>query len=54
MSDCRQSKNCIRCSVKNCIHHSEENTCQAGKIQVGNSTACSCSETCCDTFKSKN
>lgn len=45
-------KMCVKCSVKNCVHHSPENYCQANGIEVGNSTACCQSETCCDTFKS--
>ncbi|MBR2448141.1 MAG: DUF1540 domain-containing protein [Clostridia bacterium] len=44
---------CISCNVKNCIHHAENDTCSAGKIQVGNSSATSVSDTCCDTFKSR-
>ncbi|MCQ2451199.1 MAG: DUF1540 domain-containing protein [Clostridia bacterium] len=43
----------VKCNVKNCIHHTPENTCRAGRIEVGNSTACTCSETCCDTFMAK-
>ncbi|MCQ2454838.1 MAG: DUF1540 domain-containing protein [Clostridia bacterium] len=54
MLDCNSTESCVRCSVKNCIHHSNENTCEAGCISVGNSTACSCSETCCDTFKARD
>lgn len=53
MSDCNINECCVKCSVKNCIHHATDNTCRAGKIEVGNSTACTCSETCCDTFKAK-
>ena len=44
---------CISCNVKNCVHHTENDTCSAGKIQVGNSSATSVSDTCCDTFKSR-
>ena len=52
MSDCR-TEACIACSVKNCIHHTSEDTCSAGKIQVGNYSASTAKETCCDTFKAK-
>ncbi len=44
---------CISCSVKNCVHHAENDTCSAGKIQVGNGSAKSAGDTCCDTFKCK-
>ncbi|MBQ9354716.1 MAG: DUF1540 domain-containing protein [Clostridia bacterium] len=53
MSDCSKTSDCIKCSVKNCVYHSTENRCNAESIEVGNSTAHTCSETCCDTFKSK-
>ncbi|MEE1053259.1 MAG: DUF1540 domain-containing protein [Acutalibacteraceae bacterium] len=52
MSNCK-TENCISCSVKNCVHHTENDSCSAGTIKVGNRTACTCSETCCDTFKAK-
>ncbi len=52
MTDCK-TEMCIKCSVKNCVHHTANDSCNAGSIQVGNRTANSCSETCCDTFKSK-
>lgn len=52
MSECR-TENCIACSVKNCVYHTMENTCSAGKIQVGNNSACTAKETCCDTFQAK-
>ncbi|MBQ4120067.1 MAG: DUF1540 domain-containing protein [Clostridia bacterium] len=42
---------CINCNVKNCVYHAENDTCSAGKIQVGNSSATSVRDTCCDTFK---
>ena len=44
----------VKCSVKNCVHHSPENLCRAEFIEVGNSTACCQSETCCDTFKARD
>ncbi|MBR3300609.1 MAG: DUF1540 domain-containing protein [Clostridia bacterium] len=46
-----EEKCCVKCSVKNCVHHSPDNYCRAQSIEVGNSTACCQSETCCDTFK---
>ncbi|MCQ2449054.1 MAG: DUF1540 domain-containing protein [Clostridia bacterium] len=52
MTDCR-TESCIDCSVKNCVYHTVEDRCTAGKISVGNRNSCSCSETCCDTFKMK-
>ena len=54
MSDCKcETAYCVACNVNNCIHHAENDTCMAGKIQVGNRTASSVSETCCDTFETK-
>ncbi|MBQ8648681.1 MAG: DUF1540 domain-containing protein [Clostridia bacterium] len=54
MSDCKCETNyCIECSVSNCKYHAENDTCSAGKIKVGNTTASTISETCCDTFKMK-
>ncbi|MBO4733730.1 MAG: DUF1540 domain-containing protein, partial [Clostridia bacterium] len=50
LTDCK-TEQCINCTVKNCTYHTENNKCGAGKIEVGNSTAKSHSETCCDTFK---
>ncbi|MBR4910295.1 MAG: DUF1540 domain-containing protein [Clostridia bacterium] len=53
MFDCK-TEQCINCTVKNCEYHTDSNKCAAGKIEVGNSTAKTHSETCCDTFKCKN
>lgn len=52
MNDCK-TEACIHCSVKNCVYHTQNDSCKAGKISVGNSTACTHSETCCDTFEAK-
>lgn len=54
MDNSCKTESCIHCSVKNCVHHTTTNTCSAGMIKVGNSTACTCNETCCDTFKAKD
>ncbi len=54
MIDSKTTEKCIDCTVKNCVYHTSNNSCSAGAIKVGNSTACSCSETCCDTFKAKD
>ena len=51
--DCCETKSCVVCSVKNCVYHTENNVCSAGKIQVGNGSASTAKETCCDTFKAK-
>ncbi|MBR4073308.1 MAG: DUF1540 domain-containing protein [Clostridia bacterium] len=50
MTDCK-TEACISCSVKNCVYHTKEDTCSAGKIHVGNMTACTTGETFCDTFE---
>ncbi|MBE6777430.1 MAG: DUF1540 domain-containing protein [Ruminococcaceae bacterium] len=44
---------CISCDVKNCVYHAENNTCSAGKIHVGDGSANTAKDTCCDTFKAK-
>ncbi len=54
MNSACKTENCIKCSVKSCVHHTENDSCSAGSIQVGNRTAQSCSETCCDTFKARH
>ena len=54
LSDARCETNyCISCNVSNCVYHAANNTCSAGKIQVGNGTANRAEDTCCDTFKAK-
>ena len=50
MSDCKTLQ-CIACNVKNCVHHTTEDTCSAGKIRIGHGEASSSGETCCDTFE---
>lgn len=54
MSDCCKTETCIRCSVKNCIHHTMNDSCSAGEIQVGNRMSNTSDETCCDTFRLKD
>lgn len=52
--DCTcETKSCVACSVKNCVYHTENDVCAAGKIQVGNGSASTAKDTCCDTFKAK-
>ncbi len=41
---------CVNCSVKNCIHHTAQDRCDAGKITVGSEEADTCGQTFCDTF----
>ncbi|MGN0530423.1 MAG: DUF1540 domain-containing protein [Eubacterium sp.] len=41
----------ISCEVKNCVHHSMDDSCTAGHITVGNSSATKTAETKCETFK---
>lgn len=41
----------ISCDAKNCIHHDVTNTCMAGHIKVGTSSAKSEIETKCETFE---
>ncbi len=51
------SKGCkiegIKCDVKNCVHHTMDNCCDAGKIEVGPMSAASSKDTVCITFEAK-
>ncbi len=49
-----KTRQCVACSVENCVYHTLENTCAAGKISVGNSEARQSRDTCCDTFRTEN
>lgn len=42
----------IKCDVTNCVYHKGDCTCTAGHITVGPRSACTCSETTCNTFES--
>ncbi len=54
LSDCIcETKSCVMCDVKNCVYHAENDVCNAGKIKVGNGSASTYKDTCCDTFKAK-
>ncbi len=45
----------IKCNVTNCVYHAKNNACEAGHIEVGPCSCCSCTtDTCCNTFKAKN
>ncbi|MBQ7725850.1 MAG: DUF1540 domain-containing protein [Clostridia bacterium] len=48
-----ETRECISCDVRNCVYHTMEDTCAAGRIQVGHGEASSCHDTCCDTFSAK-
>lgn len=47
---CNENSN-ILCDAKNCVYHTTDSKCTASSIKVANKDACSCSETCCATFK---
>ena len=54
LSDCTcETKLCVACDVKNCVHHTADDMCSAGKIQVGHGEASTSSDTRCDTFRAK-
>ena len=45
----------IKCNVSNCVYHAKDDACEAGSIEVGPCSNCSCTtDTCCNTFKAKN
>lgn len=39
----------LKCTVDNCVYN-EEHLCSKGDIMVGGRNACSCQETCCESF----
>ena len=43
----------VNCDVKNCAYHDGDSYCTADKIAVGPSYACTCTDTVCATFKSR-
>ena len=54
MSDCKcETKLCVACDVCNCVHHTADDMCAAGRIRVGHGEASTCKDTCCDTFEAR-
>lgn len=51
--NCNEKSNIV-CEAKNCVYHSKDSKCTASSIKVGSCNACSCSDTCCDTFKMRD
>ncbi len=53
-----QRVNHIKCDVKNCTYHAENDTCHADIIHVSPCTDCTCcsdkNDTACETFREKN
>ncbi len=51
------SENHIRCDVKNCAYHTENNCCDAGTVHVQSCTSNDCctdqDQTSCSTFRQK-
>ena len=43
----------IKCDVKNCHYHAKDDSCDAGRIEVGPEHANDSSETICATFQPK-
>jgi hypothetical protein len=41
----------IVCDAQNCYYNREGRACTAGQIKVGNTNACTSTDTACDTFK---
>gem|GEM_PF-1735311 len=50
---CRCNKG-VNCAVCNCYYHDGNCSCTASKISIGPSTADSCRETVCATFKKRD
>ncbi|HIS76952.1 MAG TPA: DUF1540 domain-containing protein [Candidatus Merdivicinus excrementipullorum] len=54
MSDLGKNKeaiSCVECDVTNCIHNNHQNHCTAQSIKIGTQSACTCSETVCQSFR---
>ncbi len=43
----------IKCEVECCRHHTADNCCDAGHINVVNTAAKTCGETACGTFEKR-
>lgn len=43
--------NGVYCQVSACVHHTPENLCSAGRINIANDKALKQGETFCSTFK---
>ena len=57
MSACGKNKPTIsgvECNVTQCIHNNCQNHCTAGCIQIGPRSACTCSETICESFQAQD
>ncbi|MBQ9945780.1 MAG: DUF1540 domain-containing protein [Clostridia bacterium] len=50
---CKENSN-ISCDAVNCMYHVTDHGCTAESIKVSNCNACSCTDTCCATFKMKD
>lgn len=42
----------LKCAVENCIYN-DQHLCSKGDIMVGGKHACSCDETCCESFSQR-
>ena len=50
----KETVNCgVACTVRNCVHHTGENSCSAPVVTVGEEKAVTEAETCCATFRSR-
>ena len=43
----------LKCAVDTCMYNNSER-CSKGDIMVGGMRACSCDETCCESFREEN
>ena len=42
----------VSCTAEECVHN-RQRKCAAERISIGGENACSCGETCCNTFRHK-
>ena len=56
-NNCANKSGCfndgIKCSVKNCTHHSGEDHCNMNTVKIGKSNAMCEAETVCSSFESR-
>lgn len=52
--DCYERVNHIKCDVKNCTYHTEDDCCHADIIHVTPSFAASEKDTACGTFQARS
>lgn len=53
MNDQNTVISCVECDAVNCIHNNHQCRCTAKNIKIGTHSACTCSDTVCQSFSAK-